>query len=35
VESVLNDIVRGPGGQQILLKDRAGNAIELFQPARA
>jgi catechol 2,3-dioxygenase-like lactoylglutathione lyase family enzyme len=30
-----NDIVSGPGGQQILLEDRAGNPIELFQPAGA
>ena len=29
-----NDIVRGPGGQQILLEDPSGNPIELFQPAR-
>ena len=28
-----NDIVSGPGGQQILLEDPAGNVIELFQPA--
>jgi catechol 2,3-dioxygenase-like lactoylglutathione lyase family enzyme len=28
-----NDIVRGPGGAQILLEDPAGNPIELFQPA--
>src|SRR3954451_8679553 len=28
-----NDIVTGPGGQQILLDDPAGNPIELFQPA--
>ena len=27
-----NDIVKGPGGQQILLEDPAGNLIELFQP---
>ena len=27
-----NDIVRGPGGAQILLKDPSGNFIELFQP---
>lgn len=27
-----NDIVTGPGGQQILLEDPAGNPIELFQP---
>jgi catechol 2,3-dioxygenase-like lactoylglutathione lyase family enzyme len=30
-----NDIVSGPGGQQILLDDPAGNPIELFQPAEA
>jgi catechol 2,3-dioxygenase-like lactoylglutathione lyase family enzyme len=30
-----NDIVGGPGGQQILLEDPAGNPIELFQPAAA
>lgn len=30
-----NDIVTGPGGRQILLKDPAGNVIELFQPAGA
>jgi catechol 2,3-dioxygenase-like lactoylglutathione lyase family enzyme len=28
-----NDIVSGPGGQQILVEDPAGNPIELFQPA--
>jgi catechol 2,3-dioxygenase-like lactoylglutathione lyase family enzyme len=28
-----NDIVKGPGGQQILLDDPAGNPVELFQPA--
>jgi catechol 2,3-dioxygenase-like lactoylglutathione lyase family enzyme len=28
-----NDVVEGPGGQQILLEDPAGNPIELFQPA--
>jgi catechol 2,3-dioxygenase-like lactoylglutathione lyase family enzyme len=28
-----NDTVKGPGGQQILLDDPAGNPIELFQPA--
>ena len=28
-----NDIVTGPGGQQILLDDPSGNPIELFQPA--
>ena len=30
-----NDIVKGPGGQQILLEDPSGNPIELFQPAGA
>jgi catechol 2,3-dioxygenase-like lactoylglutathione lyase family enzyme len=30
-----NEIVTGPGGQQILLDDPAGNPIELFQPAAA
>ena len=30
-----NEIVSGPGGQQILAEDPAGNAIELFQPAAA
>jgi catechol 2,3-dioxygenase-like lactoylglutathione lyase family enzyme len=29
-----NDIVRGPGGAQVLLEDPAGNVVELFQPAR-
>src|SRR5262245_44842 len=29
-----NDIVSGPGGSQILLKDPSGNLAELFQPAR-
>ncbi|GAA2629782.1 VOC family protein [Actinomadura fulvescens] len=29
-----NDIVVGPGGQQILLQDPSGNVVELFQPAR-
>jgi catechol 2,3-dioxygenase-like lactoylglutathione lyase family enzyme len=28
-----NDIVEGPGGQQILLQDPSGNFVELFQPA--
>jgi catechol 2,3-dioxygenase-like lactoylglutathione lyase family enzyme len=28
-----NDIVTGPGGQQILLDDPSGNVVELFQPA--
>jgi catechol 2,3-dioxygenase-like lactoylglutathione lyase family enzyme len=30
-----NDIVTGPGGQQILLEDPSGNVVELFQPADA
>jgi catechol 2,3-dioxygenase-like lactoylglutathione lyase family enzyme len=29
-----NDVVKGPGGSQILLEDPSGNLIELFQPAR-
>jgi hypothetical protein len=29
-----NDVVSGPGGEQILLDDPAGNPIELFAPAR-
>jgi catechol 2,3-dioxygenase-like lactoylglutathione lyase family enzyme len=31
--SFRNDVVKGPGGQQILLEDPSGNVIELFQPA--
>jgi catechol 2,3-dioxygenase-like lactoylglutathione lyase family enzyme len=31
--SFRNDVVSGPGGQQILLDDPSGNPIELFQPA--
>jgi catechol 2,3-dioxygenase-like lactoylglutathione lyase family enzyme len=27
-----NDIIKGPGGSQILLEDPSGNFIELFQP---
>ena len=30
--SFRNDIVKGPGGAQILLEDPSGNVIELFQP---
>ena len=30
-----NDIISGPGGQQILLEDPSGNPIELFQPVGA
>src|SRR2546428_3646462 len=29
-----NDIVRGPGGAQILFDDSSGNPIDLFQTAR-
>ncbi|MDO8289643.1 MAG: VOC family protein [Parvibaculum sp.] len=28
-----NDILEGPGGKQILLRDPSGNVVELFQPA--
>ena len=28
-----NEILSGPGGQQILLEDPCGNVVELFQPA--
>ena len=28
-----NDVVKGPGGKQILLQDPSGNFVELFQPA--
>lgn len=28
-----NEIVAGPGGQQILLEDPSGNVVELFEPA--
>jgi catechol 2,3-dioxygenase-like lactoylglutathione lyase family enzyme len=31
--SFRNEIVSGPGGQQILIEDPSGNPIELFQPA--
>jgi catechol 2,3-dioxygenase-like lactoylglutathione lyase family enzyme len=30
--SFRNDIVKGPGGSQILLDDPSGNPVELFQP---
>ncbi|MCQ4082816.1 VOC family protein [Streptomyces sp. RB6PN25] len=29
-----NEIVTGPGGRQVLVKDPAGNLVELFQPAQ-
>jgi predicted enzyme related to lactoylglutathione lyase len=28
-----NDILDGPGGEQILCLDPSGNVVELFQPA--
>lgn len=28
-----NEILKGPGGQQILCEDPSGNVVELFQPA--
>jgi catechol 2,3-dioxygenase-like lactoylglutathione lyase family enzyme len=28
-----NEVVRGPGGSQVLFVDPSGNLIELFQPA--
>lgn len=28
-----NEIVKGPGGSQILLDDPSQNSVELFQPA--
>ena len=28
-----NDVLKGPGGQQVLLEDPSGNPVELFQPA--
>ncbi|HYM68015.1 MAG TPA: VOC family protein, partial [bacterium] len=28
-----NEIVAGPGGQQILCEDPSGNVVELFQAA--
>jgi len=30
--SFRSDLVKGPGGRQILITDPAGNLIELFQP---
>ena len=29
-----NDVVRGPGGAQVLIEDPSGNFVELFQPAQ-
>jgi len=28
-----NDVVKGPGGSQVLIIDPSGNLVELFQPA--
>lgn len=28
-----SELVSGPGGQQVLIQDPAGNLVELFQPA--
>jgi catechol 2,3-dioxygenase-like lactoylglutathione lyase family enzyme len=28
-----NDVIRGPGGAQVLIEDPSGNPIEIFQPA--
>jgi predicted enzyme related to lactoylglutathione lyase len=28
-----NEILKGPGGSQILAEDPSGNVVELFQPA--
>jgi len=33
--SFRDEIIKGPGGRQILLDDPSGNPIELFQPATA
>ena len=33
--SFRNDIVKGPGGSQILIQDPLGNLVELFQPRRS
>jgi len=32
--SFTSELVKGPGGRQILLTDPAGNLIELFQPGQ-
>jgi catechol 2,3-dioxygenase-like lactoylglutathione lyase family enzyme len=28
-----NEILKGPGGKQVLIEDPSGNVVELFQPA--
>jgi catechol 2,3-dioxygenase-like lactoylglutathione lyase family enzyme len=30
-----NDVIKGPGGSQVLIEDPAGNPIELFKPRGA
>lgn len=30
-----NAIISGPGGSQVLIEDRSGNPVELFQPRRS
>jgi catechol 2,3-dioxygenase-like lactoylglutathione lyase family enzyme len=32
--SFRNDIIKGPGGSQIVLDDPSGNPVELFQPSQ-
>jgi catechol 2,3-dioxygenase-like lactoylglutathione lyase family enzyme len=31
--SFRNEVVKGPGGRQILVEDPSGNVVELFEPA--
>jgi catechol 2,3-dioxygenase-like lactoylglutathione lyase family enzyme len=31
--SFRNDVIKGPGGRQIVLDDPSGNPVELFEPA--
>jgi catechol 2,3-dioxygenase-like lactoylglutathione lyase family enzyme len=31
--SFRNEVVRGPGGAQVLARDPSGNLVEIFQPA--
>lgn len=31
--TLLNEILEGPGGKQVLCQDPSGNVVELFQPA--
>ena len=28
-----NEVIKGPGGSQVLVEDPSGNVVELFQPA--